>query len=121
MREHVIALAEANHVTLRWTRSWPGAHAYPGQRLAIVPEIRHPYDYMFALHEIGHCVDKLAFARNNDPGQYASVLVEGAAWAWASSQAKPSLTRHLRAADWNRVAYAWRTYVAGDAWRRDPV
>lgn len=111
MREHVLALAEEHAIRLSWIPSWRQAIAFHETRHAYVPEIRSPSDYLFALHEIGHLASPESLAAWDEQGGYADLLCEGAAWAWAATEARPALTRHLRAKDWNRVAYAYRTYL----------
>lgn len=120
MAAHIEDLAGKHKIRLRWVLGWGEAAAYPGQPLALVPVIRHPYEYLIALHELGHCVDPIARKFNDRGDAYSVALCEGAAWAWASVNASPALVRHVRAADWDKAAYAWRTYIAGPSqWRRD--
>lgn len=118
MTEHVLAIAAEHGVTLRWISRWRSAAAVDG--VAYVPEVKHPHDYLFCLHEIGHCAAPDALRLEDDFDSYSEVLNEGAAWAWAVAVAKPSLARHLRARDWDTVAYAYRTYLAYHARIHDP-
>jgi hypothetical protein len=118
MTAHVTALAVEHGITLTWVRSWRLAEAFPEERTAYVPVIRRPRDYLFALHELGHTADPLAVELLHDTTQRGAIVCESAAWAWVSEVAKPALLRHVRAEDWNAVAYAWRTYLA-EGWRRD--
>lgn len=119
MRDHVLEVAEEHGIKLHWKPGWRNAHAYPEGAHAVVPVIRHGYDYLFALHELGHLLSPESVAAADDHDRYEVVLSEGAAWAWAAAAVKPSLVRYLRAKDWDTVAYGFRTYLAGDAWRRD--
>lgn len=124
MTEHVKALAAEHGIRVTWVPRWRESEAFWEAGHVRIPRIKHPYDYLFCLHELGHCVSPEAatWAADEWPDleadRYAAVLIEGAAWAWASAAALPSLTRHLRAKDWNTVAYAFRTYLAGPAWIR---
>lgn len=130
MTEHVKSLAAEHGIRVTWVPRWRQAEAFWESKHVRIPRIKHPYDYLFCLHELGHCVtttsvDASAWSHGprpedfGDPLRFLESLVEGAAWAWASAAALPSLTRHLRSKDWNTVAYAYRTYLAGPSWRRD--
>lgn len=112
MRDHVTAIAEEHGIRLDWAVGWRNAEAFPEGDHVIVPVIRHGYDYLFALHELGHLLSPESVAADGDD-VYSEVLSEGAAWAWAAAAAKPALTRHLRAKDWDTAAYGFRTYLAG--------
>lgn len=119
MTSHVKDLARAHGVRLRWCRRWRDAYAYPEAMTAIVPEIRHPHDYLFALHEIGHCVDPTAQRLRDDLDPHSLILCEGAAWAWAGEQAIPALARSMRAEHWAHVSRAWGSYLFNAA--RSPL
>lgn len=127
MTEHIRELGRQHHVTVNWTRqSWQRAAAFPDpdapagwQRgSVIIPVIRRPSDYLVCLHELGHVIDenslRFVLARN----QYEEILCESAAWAWAAEQLPSRFQRHIKARDWDTAAYGWRTYLAGQAWRR---
>lgn len=112
MRDHVLEIAEEHGIRVDWTTRWRNAEAFPDGNHVIVPVIRHGYDYLFALHELGHILSPESAASDGDD-LYSEVLSEGAAWAWAAATAKPALTRHLRAKDWDTAAYGFRTYLTG--------
>lgn len=130
MTEHLLDLAEEHGVSVIWTRKgWKHAEAYvdttaSGEAfpkrggIVIIPVVKTPADYLIGLHELGHVLDenstRFVYARD----QYEEILTESAAWAWAAEHLPQRFLRHIRAKDWNRAAYAWRTYVAGPAWRR---
>lgn len=121
MTDHVTSLAKEHHVKVRWITDWKGAISFEQTNTVYVPVIRRPSDYLFCLHELGHVISpeaRNAWTSDGSISRYEELLCEGAAWAWAGSQAKPALTRHLRAKDWNTVAYAYRTYLAGLPWTR---
>lgn len=121
MTEHVQSVAEQHGVEVHWTaRSWDTAEAWPGGTPRVsLPKIRAARDYLASLHEIGHCVDPNALRMTNAAGHYENVLCESAAWAWAMEQVAKRFVRHIRAEDWNFVAYGWRTYLAeGTGWNR---
>ena len=115
MTTHLTELAAEHGIQVTWVPRWQLAQAFAATKHAYVPVIRRPSDYLFGLHEIGHVLAPHSLEAWDEPGSYAAVLCEGAAWAWASQHAKPSLARHLRKADWDRVAYAYRTYLAEHA------
>lgn len=112
MNRHVDQLAEEHGITVYRVRSWRDASALDGT--AFVPEITRPFHYLIALHELGHCAapDAGRLDEASDDDGYSVILAEGAAWAWAAQHTKPSLARHLRAADWDRAGYAFRTYLS---------
>lgn len=118
MTRHIEDLAKQHGVRLRWVPSWRKAEAIPGIFTALVPEIRRPSDYLFALHELGHIASPVARRLTEKPGHHNTVLCEGAAWAWATEAAEPALARRLTARDWDRVAYAYRTYLQASALNR---
>lgn len=111
MSEHVREVAAEHGIRLTWIKSWRQAIAFHETKHAYVPEITHPSDYLFALHEVGHLASPDSLEAWDGEGGYSSILCEGAAWAWAATTARPALTRHLRAKDWDLVAYAYRTYL----------
>lgn len=115
MRDHVLEIAEEAGIRVDWVPQWRNAEAFPEGNHVIVPIIRHGYDYLFALHELGHVLSVESVMADGDD-VYSRVLSEGAAWAWAAANVSRPLTRHLRAKDWDTAAYAFRTYVAGGTW-----
>ena len=115
MTHHLKSLAAEHEVQLTWVPRWRLAQAFAETKHAYVPEIRRPSDYLFGLHEIGHVLAPHSLEAWDEPGSYATVLCEGAAWAWAAQHAKPALARCMRKADWDIVAYAYRTYLASAA------
>lgn len=121
MRDHVLRLAEEHSVQLVWAKRWYDADSIPGIGAAVVPIIKRPHDYFFALHEIGHVASKEARKWDDATDPEGTVIVEGAAWAWAVEQAIPALARYMRADDWDRVGYAFRTYLAWGASRPVPA
>jgi hypothetical protein len=128
MTEHLRSIADAHGITLIWTRKgWIHSEAFVDTRAdgvpgrggsAIVPVIRQPADYLIGLHELGHLLDDNARRFLYATDQYEEILCESAAWAWAQENLPHRFLRHIRAKDWDRVGYAWRTYVAGKAWKR---
>lgn len=128
MTEHLSSVAAEHAISIVWTKKgWLHAEAFIDTRadgipgaggLVVIPVIRRPADFLIGLHELGHVLDENArrflYARD----QYEEILCESAAWAWASENLPKRFLKHIRAKDWNRVGYAWRTYVAGRAWQR---
>lgn len=129
MTEHLISLADEGKVRIYWTtKGWKHSEALveyemdketrSGWALVIIPVIKRPSDYLFGLHELGHALDENALRFTFAKDQYEEVLGESAAWAWAAEHILPKFRRHVRAKDWDRVGYAWRTYLAGRHWSR---
>jgi hypothetical protein len=112
MTAHVHHCASAHGVTVHWiTSGWRNAESFPEEMTAYCPVIRSASDYLIALHEIGHCADPTAREFNEATDIRGIVLCEGAAWAYAAEVMLPSLRRHLRKADWDRVGYSFRSYI----------
>ena len=53
--------------------------------------------YLTGLHELGHCLSPEALEFQDEPGAYARICCESAAWAWAAGTADPAL---YRPGDW---------------------
>lgn len=107
MRQHVLRLARKHKIMLGWLTDWTGAESFPDLRYALVPEIRSAGDYLVALHELGHIVDKTARRHDDDYSVRGWITTEGAAWAWAAEHADPVLTGPLTEADTKVLADCW--------------
>lgn len=112
MAEDVQDLARRHRIQLTWTpsRALGTPESFPEAKAAIVPQITRGSDYLIALHELGHCLSRIARQATERLDPYGSALCEGAAWAWAVAAADPGLVRRLSAKDWNRAMYALRTH-----------
>lgn len=123
MQDHVLEVAGDHDVTVYlFTGSWTWSEAYPEDRTVTVPTVRQPSDYLLGLHELGHVLDPLAVSLVDETDHRSILLSESAAWAFAQTTIRPAFVPHIRAKDWDLVAYAWRTYLAegaGNGWRKD--
>lgn len=91
-----------------WWVAPDGPEAHIGTRqIWANPTIRE-YDYLAALHELGHIVDpdaKRLHAKGN------TLPCEAAAWQWAIDHLDPLLVTRLSKATRKRVRNAWATYL----------
>lgn len=86
--EHIIELGRRHTIKVRRVSTWEKAAARPDLRVVWVPRVRTKMDYVVALHEFGHVLDRRAarlYAREGDePADTANeIVMEAAAWAWA--------------------------------------
>lgn len=88
-RDHVLQLARENHVFLTWVPRRDLAESFPSLGHARVPEIESGYDYLVALHEIGHCAFPGHMEAEHDDSKYGRLARESLAWSWAAAIAYP--------------------------------
>lgn len=125
--EHINALAARHRITVRRTKEWSTSEAdLLSRQVFIAKRIRSGIDYLAALHEIGHIVDRTARRRDlrfcnaheREPGRqvgYERLLLEAAAWAWAIKNARPVILQGFTKGDWRLVGNCWIGY-AGRVW-----
>lgn len=121
--EHVRELAEQHRVRLRWTKEWNTSEVNIPSRQAFIPRrLRLGIEYLAALHELGHLVDRRSrthrhrweYAAGKDV-DYEHLLDEAAAWAWALRAAKPSVLEGMTKTDWRRLGACWASHASGGA------
>jgi hypothetical protein len=99
----ITRIARENQIDLHWTDHRWDAESFPELRQAIVPKIRSVGDYFLGLHELGHVLAPEARVYDKETGVYASLVTEGAAWAWAMTHAAPEFVVMAKAEDWATV------------------
>lgn len=112
-KAHIVQLAEKMKIEIHWSKTkW---QAQPTARMVWVPTPGSPERYYVALHELGHIGSKTAQRTGwgDEPG--ITVLVEGAAWAWAAMMADRELVGRFTDDDWMSIVYHFGTYLASAA------
>jgi hypothetical protein len=120
--DHLDRLASKHRIKLRLSAKVTAetAKAWPSHRVAVAPYPRTAVDYLLALHELGHIIDRRALshcasaeaaAKGSAAVYYNEILGEAAAWAWARKHAKPELLAKMSKKDWLRIADCWASYV----------
>jgi hypothetical protein len=93
---HVIALATARQIEIRWT-AIPGTNAYAFRDRAIeIPPVRSEFSYAVALHELAHverpCQPHHRRVARKAGGGTVCVQCEITAWEHATELARPAWT-----------------------------
>jgi hypothetical protein len=92
--------------------------------MVTIPEvIRTGTDYLTALHEMGHLVDRTAmqydlsycYAHGRRAGNAELAVREAACWAWAFRNAKSAVLKGFTKGDWLRIGTSWVSYL-GPVW-----
>lgn len=97
---------------MAWVPGVEEAEAYPGLRRVSVPRPSSGGRYLVALHEFGHVLDPLAKRHVASRDPYRQILVEAAAWAWASRNGDPSL---YLARDWQLPGSCFASHLCDKA------
>jgi len=108
---HLQALADKHRIKMTYRQS--GWQSFPSTRQAWVPEPSTAKRYLVALHELGHIASATARRRGNQdyPALGVEVLVEGAAWAWATAVADPTLLLGVTKREWSDVFSYFGSYL----------
>ncbi len=108
---HVTTLARRLRVKVNYRTR--GHEAHLTTRQVWVPRTTGAVEYLTALHELGHLASATARRRGNQdyPALGVEVLVEGAAWAWASAVALPGLLAGMSTKEWSSVFAMLGSYV----------
>jgi len=109
--KHLATLAARHRIKMTYRNS--GWQAIPSTRQAWVPDPTTAKRYLAALHELGHIASSTARRRGNQdyPALGVEVLVEGAAWAWATAVADPALLADVPRKEWAEVFAYMGSYL----------
>jgi antirestriction protein ArdC len=123
--EHINELAEKYRIRVRrWSKPWEASEAELTSRQVFIPvKFKHGIDYLAALHEMGHIVDRVARgherrldrATTGKQAGYDMLVIEASAWAWALKTARPALVAAMTKTDWRRIGLCWAGH-AGPVW-----
>jgi hypothetical protein len=97
--EHIAALAREHEVVVHRDDDYEPQADLIGFEVWIKDDLADPFNYLIALHELGHIV---APRRDDD-----DFVVEWAAWEWAYAQALPVSRRALRRTWTHGLATYW--------------
>jgi hypothetical protein len=118
---HFDALASRLRAEAHYTDKPEKWSAHEATRQVWVPRPTSGVRYMVCLHELGHIGSLTArrwVHRYQEPG--VEVLVEGAAWSWATMMADPALSERLTARDWAEVGELMVSYMRWTAQQKIP-
>lgn len=106
-RRHIEQLEQKHGIEVRLCSGPWDAEADSFAKMVWVPDPTTPLRYLVALHEFGHCVDKVSakVMKGSKPEE------EAAAWRWAVNEAIPALLEHMTPRQWTTVGKAWLTSV----------
>jgi hypothetical protein len=115
---HLERLAGERSLTIHWTEKPP--HASSKHRVAYCNPPTTAKRYLFALHELGHCSSGLAIEWERQQkvpasrwgADYAEMICEAFAWAWAVETADPELAALATKRQLHEVVTGgWGTYL----------
>lgn len=111
---HVRTLGRKNGVIVRRVSTWEKAAARPDLRVVWVPTMRSAQDYLTALHEFGHVLDRRA-AKLYSQGGYedtaTELVMEAAAWAWGLKHADREVVGEMSEPLRREIGRCWASFL----------
>lgn len=111
---HVRQLAERHGILVRRVTTWEKAAARPDLRIVWVPKMRTNLDYLIAMHEFGHVLDRRAAKLYNQGGYEDSsteIVMEAAAWAWGLKHLDRAVVGEMSEPLRREIGRCWASFL----------
>lgn len=104
---HIAKLAKTKNVKVRRVSNWEKGAARPDLRVVWIPKVRTHMDYLTAMHELGHVLDRRAAKLHGNEDTASEIVMEAAAWAWALKHVDRTVTGEMSEALRREIGRCW--------------